>query len=441
MLLRPGPATWFADDEERGAGIDYELAQLFAKERGLALKIVASANPEQQLVDGAHAGKIAGGGTYHPAAEAMADAGRLLYSSTYYSVYPVLIYNVDGYKPESWNDLAGETVAMLKDSGLARQLAEVRRAHREIEWDLLTLPSTEALISQVSEGTLSYAVVASNEAEAARNIYLSFDTAFRVGARQDLTWAFPRSQSHLRDLVDDFFSRTRRDGTMQRLVERYFTHVPVPRLDAGAFHDRIKAGLPELRGHFERAQEATGIEWRLIAAMAYQESKWDAQATSETGVRGLMQLTEDTARRLRVADRLDPQASALGAARYLRELKDRLPARIAEPDRTWLALAAYNIGIAHLEDARILAQKQKLSPDTWTAVKQALPLLALPEYYEDAKFGYARGGMPVAFVDRVRAYYAILLAQQPPLKPRLKMLSEAVEAPAESAAESKALPR
>ena len=439
MLLRPGPATWFADDQERGAGIDYELAQLFAKEHGLALKILASANPEQQLVDGAQASKIAGGGTYRPAAAMTADG--LLYSSIYHSVYPVLIYNVDGYKPESWKDLAGETVAMVKDSGLVRQLADVRQAHGEVEWDLLALPSTEALISQVSEGTLSYAVVASNEAEAARNIYLSFETAFRVGPKQDLTWAFPQSQARLRDLVDEFFSRARHDGTMQRLIERYFTHVPVPRLDAGAFHDRIKVTLPELRAHFERAQEASGIEWRLIAAMAYQESKWDAQATSETGVRGLMQLTEETARRLGVVDRLNAQASALGAARYLRELKDRLPARIAEPDRTWLALAAYNIGIAHLEDARILAQKQKLSPDTWTAVKRALPLLALPEYYEDARFGYARGGMPVAFVDRVRAYYAILLAQQPPLKPRLKMLSDAAEMPAAGNAESKALPR
>ena len=149
--------------------------------------------------------------------------------------------------------------------------------------------------------------------------------------------------------------------------------------------------------------------------------------TSETGVRGLMQLTEETAKHLGGVDRLNPQDSVLAAARYFHDLKDRLPARIAEPDRTWLALAAYNIGIAHLEDARILAQKQKLSADTWSAVKKTLPLLALPEYYEDTKFGYARGGMPVAFVDRVRAYYGILLAQEPPLKPRLKMLSDVVD--------------
>ena len=122
-----------------------------------------------------------------------------------------------------------------------------------------------------------------------------------------------------------------------------------------------------------------------------------------------MQITEETARHLGIVDRLDARESAIGAAKYLADLKRRLPARIAEPDRTWLALAAFNIGIAHLEDARILAQRQKLNPDLWSDVRKVLPLLAEPEYYVNAKYGYARGGMPVAFVGRVRGYYDILL--------------------------------
>jgi membrane-bound lytic murein transglycosylase F len=168
------------------------------------------------------------------------------------------------------------------------------------------------------------------------------------------------------------------------------------------------------------AQVKSGVEWRLLAAIAYQESKWDPIATSETGVRGLMQLTEETARHLGVVDRLDAKQSAVGAARYLADLKRKLPARIAEPDRTWLALAAFNIGIAHLEDARILAQRQKLNPDLWTDIRKVLPLLAEPEYYMNAKYGYARGGMPVAFVGRVRGYYDILLRSEAPGQPRLQ---------------------
>jgi len=122
-----------------------------------------------------------------------------------------------------------------------------------------------------------------------------------------------------------------------------------------------------------------------------------------------------------VQDRLDPKAASLGAARYLRLLKEKLPARITEPDRTWLALAAFNIGIAHLEDARVLAQRQKLNPDLWSDVRKTLPLLAQQDYFLQAKYGYARGGMPVAFVDRVRAYYDVLLRTEAAFQPRLRV--------------------
>ena len=167
--------------------------------------------------------------------------------------------------------------------------------------------------------------------------------------------------------LDAFFAEARRDGTLARLAERYFApRGEVERIDAGVFQDRIRTVLPRYRRMFDDAQEATGIEWRLLAAVAYQESQWDPLATSETGVRGFMQLTEDTARHLGVADRLDPRAERARRRRATsRDLKARLPARIDEPDRTWLALAAFNIGLGHLEDARVLAQRQKLDPDPW----------------------------------------------------------------------------
>jgi membrane-bound lytic murein transglycosylase F len=183
--------------------------------------------------------------------------------------------------------------------------------------------------------------------------------------------------------------------------------------------------LPQYRPLFRDTQSKTGLDWRLLAAIAYQESKWDSSAQSDTGVRGFMQITEDTAKLLGVTNLLDPTQNVLAAARYLKSLKDKLPARIAEPDRTWLALAAYNIGLGHLEDARILAQKQGLNPDHWSDVKKALPLLAQPEYHEQAKLGYARGGMPVAFVDRVRGYYDVLLAHEPASQPRLRLFADA----------------
>ena len=153
---------------------------------------------------------------------------------------------------------------------------------------------------------------------------------------------------------------------------------------------------------------------RLLAAIGYQESHWNPEATSETNVRGMMMLTEETARRLQVADRLDARESIVAGANYLATLKRALPRRIAEPDRTWLALAAFNVGIAHLEDARVLAAKRKLNPDAWCDVKTTLPLLAQAGVADATRYGFARGGQAVIFVETVRAYHDVLLRLEKP---------------------------
>lgn len=447
MLVRPGPGTFFTGPDGKASGFDADLARLVAAEMHLPLRFVTATTPTQLLDDIAEGiAHLGAGGLYRPlpehppsgrtsaapgAAESEGDdpLARVMWTTGYYAVEPVLIYNADGFKPSGWKDLEGETVAYIPNTGLDSQIAAVRAAHPEVKWEALDLPSAEALIAQVSDGRAGYAVVASSDAAVARNIYLLYDVAFPVGGKREFAWAVAPRFAELRATVDALIAKLRRNGTLARLAERYFTHTrQVQRIDAAVFQERIRTLLPEYRALFQAAQSASGVEWRLLAAVAYQESQWDPNATSETGVRGLMQLTEDTARDLGVLDRLDPKTTVVAAARYLRDLKAKLPERIQEPDRTWLALAAFNIGIGHLEDARVLAQRQKLDPDQWSDVKKALPLLALPEYADQAKNGYARGGMPVVFVDRVRAYYDVLLAQQPASVPRLGLYTGLEEA-------------
>ena len=173
----------------------------------------------------------------------------------------------------------------------------------------------------------------------------------------------------------------------------------------------------------------TGIDWRLLAAIGYQESQWDAFATSSTGVRGLMMLTGDTADRMGVTNRLDARQSILGGARYLVMMKETLPSRIPEPDRTWLALAAYNQGQGHMEDARRIAQARGGSPDDWADVKEALPYLSRGTYSKVMKYGYARGGEALHFAENIRNYYDILLRLEPEYNP-LFNLGSSDEAPA-----------
>lgn len=426
VIVRPGPATWLTLPNGKTTGFDYELLTRFARERGVPLHVsfADGAAPLLQQVS-AGAAQLGAGGLLQAATASDVDGAppastNLAWSTGYHSVEPVLIYNVDGYRPRRWKDLEDAVVAYPAHTGLDGPLAAVRYDHPEVRWKAIDVTSADDLIADVADGTVSYAVVASSDAALARNIYLDFDVAFPAGPRREFAWAVSPAYPELRNALDTFFAGLRRDGTLARLADRYFgVAATVERIDAGVFQERIRKTLPEWRKTFLEAQAQSGIEWRLLAAVAYQESQWDPIATSETGVRGLMQLTEETARHLGVVDRLDARSSAVGAARYLADLKSRVPTRIPEPDRTWFALAAFNIGIAHLEDARMLAQRRKLNPDLWSDVRKVLPLLAEPEYYMTAKYGYARGGMPVAFVGRVRGYYDILLRTERPAPPRL----------------------
>ena len=209
---------------------------------------------------------------------------------------------------------------------------------------------------------------------------------------------------------------------MHRTFERYYGHIKqLDDSDIAGILARRSILLPKYTKLFQEAHEETGIDWRLLAAISYQESQWNPYAVSPTGVKGLMMLTGDTADRLGVTDRLDPRQSILAAARYLVMLKDELPARIPEPDRTWMALAAYNQGMGHLEDARRLTQARKMDPDCWADLKKNLPLLARGRYARTTKFGYARGGEAVILVESIRNYYDILARFEQPFKPPLTL--------------------
>lgn len=444
VIVYPGPVVYFPGANGTLAGLDVDLAREFAAEKKLPLRFVLADSAAAVIAAVANGDAHFGaGGLFRPQLDPVADAStpratrsnsaaptapNVSWTSGFATTEPVLIYNRDGYKPGAWDDLDGETVAYTDDeAGFASELATARAAHPKIAWQQRATP-TASLISQVSDGTLSYAIIGSIAASLARNIYLDFDVAFPAGSKHDVAWAVSPRYANLREDFDAFLLRLRHNGTLARLIERYIPDArQIQRIDAGILHERVGTLLPQYRGMFHDAQERTGIEWRLLAAVAYQESQWDPAATSETGVRGFMQITEDTAKRLGIRNLLDPAENVLGAARYLRELKEKLPSRIGEPERTWMALAAFNIGLGHLEDARILAQRQKLNPDLWIDVKKVFPLLALPEYFGQAKLGYARGGMPVAFVDRVRAYYDVLLAREQPHWPRLQRFTDAPE--------------
>jgi membrane-bound lytic murein transglycosylase F len=170
---------------------------------------------------------------------------------------------------------------------------------------------------------------------------------------------------------------------------------------------------------FQEVALAYDLDWRLLAAIGYQESHWDPDAASVTGVRGVMMLTQRTATQLGVTDRLDPEQSIEGGARYFKQMRKRLPGRIPEPDRSWMALAAYNMGMGHLRDARKLTQQQGGNPDRWQDVNERLPLLSQEKYYRETRYGYARGYEARQYVENIRRYYDALIWMETRAHPML----------------------
>ena len=429
VITRNSPTSYYENAEGAYIGLEHDLAALFAEELGLKLRFIVARRFDEiiPILERQQAHFAAAGLSITPARES-----KVRFSVPYQSVQQQVVFNTDYKKPASLKDLIGKRISVVAGSSYAERLKETKQQFPELTWSEATSQETEELLDKVAANTLDAVIADSNIVDVAQNFYPTIGVAFEFGKPEQLAWAFPKNADpYLYEQSQLFFKKIQQDGTLKRLIDRYYGHVKrLDRPDIEGFLNKMHSTLPRFLHLFQQAQEITGVDWRLIAALGYQESHWDPLATSPTGVRGLMMLTGDTADRMGVDNRLDPKQSITAGAEYLLDMKDMIPARISEPDRTWLALAAYNVGYGHLEDARILAQRQKLSSDIWTDLKKTLPLLSKFEHHSTLKHGYARGGEPVIFVENIRTYYDILLKFEKPYKPVLPPFSSSLTAQA-----------
>jgi peptidoglycan lytic transglycosylase F len=410
VLTVNGPSTYFEDAQGLPSGLEYDLATLFAKELGAKATFVLVENP-------ARIDHILRQGQAHLAAAALVRhfdfPGGLAWGPSYHTTQHQIVCRAE-VKAKKLEDLSQSRIGVIEESVADYLLTEPQPLTVPVE-RLAPGTSTADLLEQVAKGNLDCALVESTRYTLARRFFPMLEVAFNLGKPVDYAWLVSTvDKKRILNAAGPFFERIRKDGTLKRLIDRYYGHaLRFSAIDATALLSQIATELEKLRPSFVEAERVSGVDWRLIAAIGYQESHWDADATSPTGVRGLMMLTEETADRLQIRDRLDARESILGGARYFALIKEQLPARIAEPDRTFLALAAYNIGIGHLEDARILAQRGKLDPDKWQDVRQVISRLAEPDTYPTLAHGYARGGEALQLVDNIRNYYDIISRMEP----------------------------
>ncbi len=415
-LVHNSPTTRFLGADGKYSGIEQDLLDMFAKDIGARLRLVQGKNFSDILP--ALRRHVA-----HLAAAGVTATGQrrkdFIFGPAYLSVHTVIAYNNAHQRPRNIRDLIGKHVVVVAGSSGAEQLRLEAAQEPRLKWQEIRDADSMELLDRLASDEVDFVITESNIVELAQNFSSNIGRAFNLGEPQTLAWAMSKDANPLLiERVNSFFTRINANGTLRVLLDRYYGHIErLTQADVANFLERRILVLPEYRPIFQEAQELTGIDWRLLAALGFQESHWDPLATSPTGVRGLMMLTSETADRMGVSDRLDARQNIIAGARYLRVLMDTLPSRIKNPDRTWLALASYNVGYGHLEDARILTQRHGLNPDSWVDVKKTLPLLTRSDFYVTVKRGFARGGEAVVLTENIRNYFDILVRFEDPYRP------------------------
>jgi membrane-bound lytic murein transglycosylase F len=415
VLTRNSPTTYYEDAHGNYAGLEYDLVKLFAKDLDVDVRFVVTTEFSKIIptLSRKQVHLVAAGLTITP------ERGKIIrFGPAYQTVQQQIVYNNLTLKPGDIGDLLGKRIEVIAGSSYVERLKQTKKKTPKLEWHEVSTMEIEELLEKVANGETDYSIADSHFVSMTQNFYPNLEVAFNLGKPEQLAWAFPKDvDPYLYGKAQQFFDRIQKDGTLRRLLDRYYGHIErLNRIDVVTFLEKMNTTLPSYRKLFQQAQEITDLDWRLIAALGYQESHWDPLATSPTGVRGLMMLTSDTADQLGVNDRLNPKENVPAGARYLLTQKEALPDHIPEPDKTWIALAAYNTGMGHLEDARVLAQRNKLNPDSWADLKKALPLLSKTAYYTSLKHGYARGGETVIFVENIRNYHNIMMKFEPAYK-------------------------
>jgi membrane-bound lytic murein transglycosylase F len=409
IALSQNAATTVYEGRDGPTGFEYDLLADFAEYLGVQLHVTYKEGMNELLdaIEGSNGDVAAANLTRLPERELRVDFGP-----AYYQVEQQLVCRRGRPIPENLNEMNEHFVLVLSGSSYEIRMRELAAQYPDLKWGAIDGFNTQDLLELVWKRQVACTVADSHIVARNQRYYPELQVAFAISEKQDLGWALPKGSKGLRLALNNWFKNAMQRDFFTQMEERYFSHVEeFDYVDVRRFIRRIDSRLPRYEKIFREAAEKYDLDWQLLAALSYQESHWNPRATSPTGVRGMMMLTLPTARMLKVSNRLDPRASIMGGAKYLSRLRARLPIEITEPDRTWVALAAYNVGNGHIADARKLAMRFNQNPNQWQVLKDVLPLLSDRNYYRSLEFGYARGSEPVQYVQRIRDYHDLMRNQ------------------------------
>jgi len=409
VVMNSPTVYYYGNDED--TGFEYELLKAYADDIGVKLNItVVNTVAEALSLTRKNIGDI----TSAAITKTEARKKEYLFGPSYYQVQQQVICSRDLHKkskfPRSLDDLIGLKIVIGKDTSYEKSMRDAKTFDNNISYDVTSEYSTAQLLEMVSKHEIDCTVADSNIFSINQRYYPSISFAFSMSERESLSWVMREDSMTLKNDMYRWLNRYIQTGEMAKLKDKYYGHINIFNYyNTVVFHNRIKSRLPKYKKLFQDAAKKYGISWVYLAAQSYQESHWDPRAKSNTGVRGMMMLTLPTAKSMGVKSRINAKQSIYGGAKYIAKMMERVPADVKGSDeRVKFALAAYNIGMGHVQDAQVLAKRQYKDPTAWLDVRSVLPLLTQKKYYQTLKYGYARGREPVKYVDGISEYALIL---------------------------------
>ncbi|MEX2492219.1 MAG: membrane-bound lytic murein transglycosylase MltF [Nitrospirales bacterium] len=409
VLTRNAPTTYYSRSQGK-AGMEYDMVNAFAAHLGITPRFKVFANTAElfRALEQGEGDFIAAGVTITPERQ---DQYR--FGPPYQHIQQEVVCHRQSNLPRTPAELSRVNIVIASSSSYEDRLNELRNVQTELQWVANDQLSTEEIFHKVAKREFDCTIADSHIVAINQRFFPNLVVAMPVSEEQQLAWLLPRDAEGLNGLIETWFATMKEARFFENVHHRYYAHIDVfDYVDTKRFYRHSRNRLPRYETVFQQAAETHNLPWTLLAAQGYQESHWNPKAKSPTGVRGIMMLTRNTAAELGIRNRLNPTKSIRGGARYLNQMKTRLPEDIQEPDRTWFALAAYNVGFGHLRDAMNLARQLEKDPYTWKNLKTVLPLLSRKTYYQHLPHGYARGTEPVRYVDRVRHYQDMLERQE-----------------------------
>ncbi|APE31354.1 lytic transglycosylase F [Halomonas aestuarii] len=408
VVTRNAATTYYLDRQEAPAGPEHDLVQAFAEANDWQVEWTLAGSTAEVLeaLESDEVHLAAAGLTHLPSRDE-----RFLQGPTHTDIVEQLVCHRElRPMPREVEEMADVEIRVTADSSYAEKLESLVNTYTGIDYEE-DPRTTEMLLAAVANRQIECTLADSNIVKVVRRHFPHLEVAMNLTSGDRLGWYLPAGHQALAERSREWMAGPEGQARLDEMQHRYYDYIgEFDFVDLRALNRRIEERLPSFLELFLEASEETGMPADLLAALAYQESHWDPGAVSPTGVRGIMMLTRNTAKSVGVTNRLDPAEAIDGGARYLADRHDRLPDTIPEPDRTYLALASYNIGRGHLLDARELARQLGKNPDSWADMREVLPLKADKRYYPQTRYGYARGYEPVHYVQRIRNYLDVISA-------------------------------